>query len=78
MLHVEFTVEPFVEGHLGPHVTAAISAVEALGVVVEIGPFSSGFDVASDRVGEVVAGLLNGAYGNGATHVSVQVEAVAQ
>ena len=76
MLHVEFTVEPFVEGHLGPHVIAAISAVEGLGVVVDIGPFSSGFDVSSDRVGEVVAGLLTGAYSNGATHVSVQVEAV--
>ena len=76
MLHVEFTVEPFVEGHLGPHVTAAISAVAGLGVEVDIGPFSSGFDVSSDRVGEVVAGLLTGAYSNGATHVSVQVEAV--
>ena len=78
MLHVEFTVEPFVEGHLGPHVTAAISAVEGLGVPVEIGPFSSGFDVPAHRVGEVVSGLLTGAYSNGATHVAVQVEAVAQ
>ena len=75
MLHVEFIVEPFVEGRPGPHVIAAISAVEGFGLTVDVGPFSTGFDVAADRVGEVVGRLLDSAYSNGATHVSVQVEA---
>lgn len=78
MLHVEFTVEPFIEGRPGPHVRAAITAVEGFGLSVDIGPFSSGFDVSPEQVGEVVGRLLSGAYSNGATHVSVQVEPVAR
>ena len=30
-VRIEFTVEPFVDGHPGPHVAAAIGAVEARG-----------------------------------------------
>ena len=73
MLHVEFTVEPFVEGNPGPHVLAAVAAVEAHGAVVEFGPFGSSCDLPGDRVGEIVASLLTAAYANGATHVSISV-----
>jgi uncharacterized protein YqgV (UPF0045/DUF77 family) len=71
---VEFTIEPFVEGEPGRHVTVAISAVEALGITVDVGPFGSSFVVARDRVGEAVKVLLDAAYGNGATHVNVHAE----
>ena len=38
MLNVEFTVEPFVEGSPGAHVTAAVAAVERCGLSVDFGP----------------------------------------
>ena len=71
---VEFTIEPFVEGEPGRHVTAAIAAVEALGVTVDVGPFGSSFATSTATVGNAVKALLDAAYSNGATHVNVHVE----
>lgn len=71
---VEFTIEPFTDGAPGRHVTEAISAVEALGIAVEVGPFGSTVRISDSRVGEVVAALTNAAYANGATHVSIDTE----
>ena len=73
MLIVEFTVEPFVEGAPGPHVTAAVAAVESHGLTVDFGPFATSFTAAESAVPTVVADLLRAAYGNGATYVSVDV-----
>lgn len=73
MLEVEFTIEPFVEGAPGPHVTAAIEAVERLGATVEIGPFGTTLRVQPVDAGRIVAALLDAAYANGATHVSIHV-----
>ncbi len=39
MAHVEFTVEPFVEGRPGPHVAAAIDAARASGADVDVGHY---------------------------------------
>ena len=72
-LRVEFTVEPFVLGHPGPHVLAAVDAVRDWGVEVDFGPFGSNFAVDPADVGQVVGVLLDAAYRNGATHVTVQV-----
>ncbi len=74
VLEVTFTVEPFVAGHPGPHVLAAVEAVRAAGPEVEFGPFGSSFAVSPDHVGRVVGGLLDAAYANGATHVSLQID----
>jgi uncharacterized protein YqgV (UPF0045/DUF77 family) len=71
--YVEFTIEPFVEGRPGPHVTAAIAAAEAFGLDVEVGPFGSAVSVDLDDVGAVIAALTDAAMANGATHVSVHV-----
>jgi uncharacterized protein YqgV (UPF0045/DUF77 family) len=71
--HVEFTIEPFVEGRPGPHVTAAIEAAEARGFEVDVGPFGSSVSVALDDVGAVIAALSDAAMANGATHVNVHV-----
>lgn len=73
MLNVEFTVEPFVEGSPGAHVTAAVAAVERCGLVVDFGPFGSSFSVTKEQLPEVIAELMRAAYGNGATYVSVDV-----
>ena len=73
MQHLEFTIEPFVEGHPGRHVVAAVEAVEALGVTVEFGPFGSSCTVPTDVVPDAVAALTRAALDHGATHVSVHV-----
>ena len=73
MLTVEFTIEPFVEGDPGVHVTAAVAAVEAHGVAVDFGPFGSSFSVDQTFLPTVIADLLRVAYGNGATFVSISV-----
>lgn len=73
MLQLEFTIEPFVEGQPGPHVTAAVAAVEALGPTVEFGPFGSTCAADSDVMPTVVADLVRAAFANGATNVSLNV-----
>lgn len=78
MLLLEFTIEPFHEGNPGPHVTAAVAAAEALGVTVEFGPFGSSCRVGAGRVGEVSGAILAAAFANGATHVSLHAEQLAE
>ena len=73
MAYVEFTIEPFVEGRPGAHVTAAIAAAEACGLDVEVGPFGSSVIVDLTEVGAVIGALTDAAMANGATHVSVHV-----
>ena len=71
MLTLEFTIEPFVEGQPGPHVLSAVSAVEALGLEVEFGPFGSSCQVNALQVGAAAAAIFAAAFANGATHVTL-------
>lgn len=73
MLQLEFTVEPFVEGHPGPHVTAAVAAVERAGGSVEFGPFGSTCSAPDDDMPHVVAELVRAAFANGASHITLHV-----
>lgn len=73
MHRIEFTIEPFVEGRPGPHVTDAIAAIEILGIDVEVGPFGSSCVAPTERVGEVVAAVTTAATARGATHVHLDV-----
>ena len=75
---LEFTIEPFVEGHPGPHVVRAIEAVEALGVPVEFGPFGSTCVADDDTMPDVVATVTRAAFANGATHMSLHLEAASE
>ena len=68
---VEFTIEPFVDCALPAYVTAAVEALEALGITPIVGPFGTAFTAPADRVGEAVSAVLSAAYSNGATHVSI-------
>ena len=70
---LEFTVEPFVEGNPGPHVRAAVAAVESLGASVEFGPFGSTCQAPAAAMPDLVAALVKAALANGATHVSLHV-----
>lgn len=73
MLQLEFTVEPFVEGQPGPHVTAAVIAAEASGGSVEFGPFGSSCRASDDTMPAVIAELVRAAFANGASHVTLHV-----
>ena len=75
MQRVEFTIEPFVEGQPGSHVTQPIAAVRALGVEVEIGPFGTVCNVHDDRIAEVVSTIVGTALSYGATHVNLDIAA---
>jgi uncharacterized protein YqgV (UPF0045/DUF77 family) len=71
--HLEFTIEPFVEGKPGPHVVAAVQAVAELGADVEFGPFGSGCTVDAALMPDIVAAVIRAAFANGATHVNLDV-----
>jgi hypothetical protein len=73
VLQLEFTVEPFVEGHPGPHVTAAVAAAEAAGGSVEFGPFGSSCSAPPEQMPDVIAELVRAAFANGASHVTMHV-----
>jgi uncharacterized protein YqgV (UPF0045/DUF77 family) len=69
----EFTIEPFVEGALGPHVRAGLDAVRAAGFEPDVGPFGSTITGELEQVGAAVTQLLNAATTAGATRVSLQI-----
>ena len=71
---VEFTVEPFEAGSLGPHVQAAVDAARAVGGAVEVGPLASSVAVPLSIAASVVHDVVQAALVNGATRVAIQVE----
>lgn len=74
MLLLEFTIEPFVEGQPGPHVTMAIEAARAFGYEVDFGPFGSTCSVPVAEAGHVAKAVLDAAFAHGATHVNMHSE----
>ncbi len=78
MQQLEFTVEPFVEGHPGPHVQAAVDAATAAGGEVEFGPFGSTCRAPSSLMPDIVAAVTRAAFAHGATHLSLHVAAAAE
>jgi uncharacterized protein YqgV (UPF0045/DUF77 family) len=72
-LVAEFTVEPFVDGHPGPHVIAAFDAARAAGVGVEVGPFGTEMRGSAQTISTAVARVISSAMAQGATRVSLQV-----
>lgn len=76
MLLLEFTIEPFVEGEPGPHVISAVEAAQSLGYEIDFGPFGSSCTVPAAEAGHVARAVLDAAFANGATHVSLHAERV--
>jgi len=74
VLLLEFTIEPFHEGNPGPHVRAAIAAVEALGIEVDFGPFGSSCTVSQGQLAVVSGSIVSEAFAHGATHVNLHAE----
>ena len=73
MQHLEFTIEPFVEGKPGRHVVAAVEAADELGATVEFGPFGSSCTVEAGLMPDLIAAVVRAAFSNGATHVNLDV-----
>lgn len=69
----EFLVEPFQEGHPGPHVRAAIECVTAADLPVNEGPFGTITRGDASVVLPAVAAALRAAMAAGATRVTVNV-----
>lgn len=74
-MRAEFTVEPFVDGNPGPHVTAAIEAATATGADVSVGPFGSEIEGESELVLQAVDAMTRAAMDAGATRVTIQLNA---
>jgi hypothetical protein len=73
---MEFTVEPFVPGAPGPHVTAAVGAAGRYGAV-EMGPFGTRVVLtgeSDDGPAACAAAVVRAALAAGATRVSLSVE----
>jgi uncharacterized protein YqgV (UPF0045/DUF77 family) len=69
----EFTIEPFVDGAPGPHVTAGIAAVRGAGLTADVGPFGSSIEGEAAVVHAALGRMLDDAMAAGATRVSIQV-----
>ena len=74
-MRAEFTVEPFVDGNPGPHVTAAIEAATEAGAQVSVGPFGSEVAGSAAVVLSAIDALMRAAMEAGATRVTVQLNA---
>ncbi len=70
---VEFTVEPFVEGSPGDHVTAAVDAVVASGLQPVMEPFGTVVTGERAEVVRAIAAALDAAAESGADRVSMQI-----
>ena len=69
----EFMIEPFNEGSPGSHVAAGVSAIEARGLAVKMGPFGSMVTGEVAEVSEAVSAMVAAAVEDGAQRVLVEV-----
>jgi uncharacterized protein YqgV (UPF0045/DUF77 family) len=70
----EFTIQPFVEGKMEPHVAAGVEAARASGLAIEVGPFGTGLAGPRVDVLEALARVVNAAIDAGAHGVQVKIE----
>lgn len=74
----EFTIEPFAEGHPGPHVTAAVAAANAAGFDPDVGPFGTSITGDPADVLNGLGGVIDGSLAAGASRISVQMTVLAE
>ncbi len=72
-MRAEFTVEPFVDGDPGPHVRAAITAAEATGAAVDVGPLGTTVEGEASVVLDAVDAITRAAMAAGATRLTLQI-----
>jgi uncharacterized protein YqgV (UPF0045/DUF77 family) len=71
--HVEFVIEPFVEGSPGRHVRSGIEAMAARGLDVSMGPFGSSVSGEIEELANAVGAMVSAAVNDGARRVLVEV-----
>ena len=69
----EFMIEPFNEGAPGSHVVAGVSAIQARGLTVEMGPFGSTVSGKVEEVSLAVSAMVTAAVNDGAERVLVEL-----
>ena len=72
---VEFLVEPFVEGHPGPHVNAAVRAFQGGTIEVEVGPFASVAHGNVEQLATAISRMIVDSLAEGATALRLSVAA---
>jgi uncharacterized protein YqgV (UPF0045/DUF77 family) len=76
-LTAEFTIHPFTEGRIEPHVRAGIDAAEASGLAVEVGPLGTGLSGERSAVLDALRAVVDAAVDAGAQSVHIKLEAPA-
>ena len=66
-------MQPFKENDPGPHVTAAVDALSAVGLDPDMGPFATTAEGELDVIVDTVATMLRAAFANGATSVQLHL-----
>ncbi|MFT7597792.1 MAG: hypothetical protein ACI8TP_000712 [Acidimicrobiales bacterium] len=74
LARLELLIEPFAENAPGLHVTAAIDILEATGLAVEMGPFSTTVDGHLDQLTALAPQIFTAAFSAGATSVQMLLE----
>jgi uncharacterized protein YqgV (UPF0045/DUF77 family) len=70
----EFTIQPFVEGRMEPHVAAGVDEARASGLAVEVGPFGTGLAGPRAEVLETLRRVMDAAIAAGARGIQVKIE----
>jgi uncharacterized protein YqgV (UPF0045/DUF77 family) len=70
----EFTIHPFTEGGMEPHVSAGVQAAQASGLVVDIGPLGTGLSGQRAEVIGALAEVMDAAIDAGAHSIHIKVE----
>ena len=70
------TVEPFIDGQLGPHVLAAIGALRAAGLQPDVGPFGTTVEAPLQRIAPALGSLISAAFEEQASSITVSVSRV--
>jgi uncharacterized protein YqgV (UPF0045/DUF77 family) len=79
VIRAEFTIYPFVEGPALPrYVQAAVDAISAAGLDIEIGPLSQTVTGEAESVLEAVRSAASAAFADGARRVVLNIEAVGE
>lgn len=74
-VRVEFTVEPFIEGVLGPHVTAALDTLRRAGFEPDVGPFGNAVHGESEELFPVLSAAAMAAFAENATGLALTARA---
>ena len=77
-VRVEFIVEPFVEGRLGPHVRAAVGSLRREGLEPDVGPFGTALEGEAAPVLDAVARAAAASFGAGASGFTLHAIAEAE